>query len=289
MKNSKLQFKIQKLVKEALKEDVGNGDITTLAVIPKNTKAKGIIVAKEAGVIAGLLAAKEVFKQVDKRIKFSFKVKNGSKVNKGKVVAEVSGPARGILIGERVALNFLQRLSGIATLTCEFVKRARSTEHRAQILDTRKTTPGLRVFEKCAVRCGGGVNHRMGLYDAILIKDNHLKLTGGVKKAIKAIKGKRAFKGGKIVKGIEVEAKTIFQVKEAINAGVDCILLDNMNLKTLRRAVKLCKKAKIKTEASGGVNLKTVRAIAKTGVDYISVGALTHSAKALDISLEIID
>lgn len=279
MQNAKLQLKIKKAAKEALLEDLGRGDITTNAVVPKNQKARAIILAKGSGVIAGLPVAKEVFRQVDRRIRLALKLKDGAKVKKGKVLALVSGPARGILTGERAALNFLQRLSGIATLTNLFVNRAGK---KIKILDTRKTTPGLRLLEKNAVKVGGGANHRMGLYDAILIKDNHIALAGGVEKAVKAFRGRKAFKG------IEVEAKTIPQVKKAIKAGADKILLDNMNIKTLRKAAKLCKKAKVWSEASGGVNLKTVREIAKTGVNAISVGALTHSARALDISLEIV-
>ncbi|MEE8638603.1 MAG: carboxylating nicotinate-nucleotide diphosphorylase [Candidatus Margulisiibacteriota bacterium] len=272
---------IRKIAREALREDIGSGDITTRSTVASSTVARGVILAKEIGVIAGLPAAREVFRQVDRRIKFVPKVKDGAKVKKGKVIAVVSGPARGILTGERVALNFLQRLSGIASLTSQFVKRIQGS--RVQILDTRKTTPTLRVLEKYAVKIGGGTNHRMGLYDAILIKDNHIALAGGIEKAIKKAKGKR-----QKAKGIEVEAKTIPQVKQAIRAGADKILLDNMNIKTLRKAAKLCKKAKVWSEASGGVNLKTVRRISKTGVNAISVGALTHSARALDISLEIV-
>ncbi len=269
------------LIKQALKEDIGKGDITTLAVVPKAAKAKGRIVAKEKGVIAGLKIAEQVFKQVDKRIKFKAKVKDGAKVKKGKVIAEISGPARGILTGERVALNFLQRLSGIASLTADY--RLRITNYSSKILDTRKTTPGLRLLEKYAVKMGGGTNHRMGLYDAILIKDNHIAIADGIANVV------QTFRSAKLNKPIEIEAKTLSQVKKIVAAKlalpVSRILLDNMNIKTLRKAVKLCKKAKIKTEASGGVNLKTIRAIAKTGVDYISIGALTHSTKALDISL----
>ncbi len=269
-----------KIIKKALKEDVGKGDITTLAVVPKNAKAKAKIIAKEKGIVAGLQIAEQVFKQVDKRIKFKARVKDGAKVKKGKVIAELSGPARGILTAERVALNFLQRLSGIATLTRKFKIQSAAGGSKSKILDTRKTTPGLRSLEKYAVKMGGGTNHRMGLYDAILVKDNHIVIGGGVKKVVEGCR--------RVKKAIEVETKGLGQVKEAIEVGADRILLDNMNIKVLRKAVKLCKKAKIKTEASGGVNLKTIRAIAKTGVDYISVGALTHSAKALDISLEII-
>jgi nicotinate-nucleotide pyrophosphorylase (carboxylating) len=266
----------KQIVKLALREDLGSGDITTQRTVASSARAKGRVLAKEPGMVAGLLVAKEVFRQVDRRIKFAPKVKDGARVRKGKVIAVVSGPARGILTGERVALNFLQRLSGIATLTNQFVTRAGS---RVKILDTRKTTPGLRVLEKYAVKVGGGKNHRMGLYDAVLIKDNHIALAGGIEKAVKAFKGKKA---------IEVEAKTIAQVKKAIKGGAKKMLLDNMSVKTLRKAVKLCRKARVWTEASGGVNLKTVRKIAKTGVNAISVGALTHSPKALDISLKMV-
>ena len=271
---------IIKTINNALKEDVGPGDITTNSIVPNILVAKGKIIAKEAGVVAGLQVAKEVFQQVDQRIKFRPKIKDGTKVRKGKVLAEVAGPARGILTGERVALNFLQRLSGIATLTNLFTTKIKGL--RSVVLDTRKTTPGLRVLEKYAVKCGGGTNHRFGLYDAILIKDNHIKLVGGIKKVV------QTFRSADLRKPIEIEAKTLAQVKKAIAVGADRILLDNMSLKILRQAVKFCKTAKIKTEASGGVNLATIRAIAKTGVDFISVGALTHSAKALDISLDLV-
>ncbi|MBU0672110.1 MAG: carboxylating nicotinate-nucleotide diphosphorylase [Candidatus Margulisbacteria bacterium] len=271
---------LKQVVKIALKEDVGGGDITTCSAVDSSAVARGRVLAKEAGVVAGLAVAKEVFNQFDRRIKFVPKVRDGAKVKKGKIIATVSGPARGILTGERVALNFLQHLSGVATLTNKFT----SLVPRTSILDTRKTTPGLRALEKYAVKLGGGTNHRMGLYDAILIKDNHLVLGKGIEKAVEGVRGRYGDK-----QAIEVEAKTIAQVKQAIKAGADTILLDNMNIKTLRQAVKLCKKAKLLTEASGGVNLKTVRKIAKTGVNAISVGALTHSAKALDISLEVIN
>ncbi|MDD5382500.1 MAG: carboxylating nicotinate-nucleotide diphosphorylase [Candidatus Margulisbacteria bacterium] len=268
----------------ALVEDGGRGDITSRVIIPAGQKAKAVIRTKENGVVCGLGAAREVFRQIDRRIRFSAKVKDGTAVKAGTVIATVSGPARGILTGERVALNFLQHLSGIATLTRAFVSRVTSRGSRVRILDTRKTIPGMRVLEKYAVKMGGGVNHRMGLYDAILIKDNHIKLAGGVVNAIRKAKAEAKAKA----KGIEAEAKTIAQVQQAIAAGADRILLDNMSIRTLRQAVKLCKKAGVKTEASGGVNLNNIAAIAKTGVDYISVGALTHSARALDISLKIV-
>jgi nicotinate-nucleotide pyrophosphorylase (carboxylating) len=275
-----MKINTQKSVGQALLEDIGPGDITTEAIVPKDLRAKANIMAKENGVIAGLDMAKAVFDQVDPKIKFIAKVKDGGKVRKGQIIASLFGPARGILTGERVALNFLQHLSGIATLTDKFVSRVTRYALRVTILDTRKTIPGLRALEKYAVKVGGGLNHRMGLYDAILIKDNHIKLAGGL---LKALEGPKRLK-----KAIEIEAKTMAQVRQAIKGGADRILLDNMNLKTLRQAAKLCKKARIKTEASGGVNLGNVRAIAKTGVDYISVGELTHSAKALDISLKIV-
>ncbi len=271
--------KIKNIIKQAINEDLGGGDITTQAIISPAQKTKAIILVKESGMVAGLEVAREVFKQIDLRIKFVSKVKDGARVKKGQIVALLSGPARGILSGERVALNFLQRLCGIATLTNQFVKRGKGV--RVRILDTRKTTPGLRALEKYAVKMGGGENHRMGLYDAILIKDNHIKLAGGVEEAIIAAKLTLPRKP------IEVEANTISEVKQAISAGANRILLDNMNIKTLRESVKLCKKAGIKTEASGGINLNNVGVIARSGVDYISIGALTHSAKALDISLKI--
>jgi len=273
----------KEIIKQALKEDIGSGDITTLAIVPKEVMAKGRIIAKEKGVVVGLKIVEQVFKQADKKIIFKAKVKDGARVKSGKIIAEVSGPARGILTGERVALNFLQRLSGIATLTAKFAARVKGQGSR--ILDTRKTTPGLRLLEKYAVKMGGGTNHRIGLYDAILIKDNHIAIAGGISKVA------QTFRSAKLRKPIEIEAKTLSQVKQIVAAKftlpVSRILLDNMNIKTLRQAVKMCKKAGIKTEASGGVNLKTIRVIAKTGVDYISVGVLTHSAPALDISLEI--
>ncbi|MFA5892445.1 MAG: carboxylating nicotinate-nucleotide diphosphorylase [Candidatus Margulisiibacteriota bacterium] len=271
------------MVKLALAEDVGRGDLTTRAIIQKDQKAKAILTAKEAGVICGQAIAAEVFRHLDPRIRYSAKVKDGAFAKKGKIIAVVSGPARGILAGERVALNFLQHLSGIATLTKKFALRVTHYAPRTKILDTRKTIPGMRLLEKYAVKMGGGQNHRMGLYDAILIKDNHIKLAGGIEKAVE-----KARDGGRGTRGVEIEAKTINEVQRAINVGVDRILLDNMGPKTLRAAVKLCKKTGVKTEASGGINLKNVAAIAKTGVNFISVGALTHSAKALDINLKIV-
>ncbi|MCU0640979.1 MAG: carboxylating nicotinate-nucleotide diphosphorylase [Candidatus Margulisbacteria bacterium] len=271
------------MIKLALAEDVGPGDITTRAIVPAGQRAKAVLRAKQRGVIAGLGVAKEVFRHVDPRISFKAKVRDGAAVKQGAILAVLSGPARGILTGERVALNFLQHLSGIATLARTFSLLVTRYSLRTKMLDTRKTTPGLRLLEKYAVRCGGGVNHRLGLHDAILIKDNHIKLSGGIGEAIFQAK-KNGYRAAKI----EVEAKTLGEVRTALEFGVGRILLDNMGLKTVRQAVQLCRKAKVQTEASGGVTLKSVRAIAQTGVDYISVGALTHSAPALDISLKVI-
>jgi len=267
------------LIKIALKEDIGPGDITSNAIIPKEQTAQARIMVKENGTVAGLGIAARVFRQIDRRIKFKPLINDGAQVKRGKVIAVISGPARSILAGERVALNFLQHLSGIATLTSKYRSRVIGPRSYVKILDTRKTIPGLRELEKYAVKAGGGANHRMGLYDAVLIKDNHLKLLGGVSRVLRSLKNK---------KQIEVEAKTVAQVEAAAKAKVGRVLLDNMSLKYLRMSVKICKRYGVKCEASGGVNLKNIRAIARTGVNYISVGALTHSAPALDISLKIV-
>jgi len=263
----------------ALREDVGSGDITTETVVPAEMKISANIIAKEAGIICGLLIAKLVFLSVDKTIEFTDKAKDGKFVKKEAVVATVKGPARGILTAERTALNFLQRLSGISTMTNKFVKAAGKG---VKILDTRKTTPGLRYLEKYAVKIGGGFNHRIGLFDAVLIKDNHITVAGGLKRAVALAKKK--------YDRIEVEAKTPVQVKEAIEAGVSRIMLDNMSIAGIKKSVQLLRrsKRKIEIEVSGGITLKNIRSIAGTGADYVSVGALTHSAKALDMSLKII-
>lgn len=263
------------LMRRALKEDLGQGDITSQAFIPKQLKAQAHILAKESGVLAGTGPAREIFRLL--KVNFKPLKKDGSPIKKGQVLAKLSGPARGILTGERTALNFLQHLSGIATQTKKYKGKLKGA--RAILLDTRKTVPGLRLLEKQAVKAGGGTNHRMGLYDAVLIKNNHLKLLGGMGRTLRQLKHKRA---------AEIEARTIEQVKAAAAARVGRILLDNMSLKNFRRSVKICRKFGVRCEASGGVNLKNIRAIAKTGVNYISVGALTHSAPALDISLKII-
>jgi len=273
---------IKGLIELALREDIGGGDITTSAIIDKKARGSAEIIAKEGLVVAGLPMAEMVFKALDKGVRFKPLVKDGDRVKKGQILARVEGRLFPLLTGERVALNFLQRLSGIATLTRRFVDKVKG--HPVKILDTRKTTPGLRVLEKYAVRTGGGYNHRFGLYDGILIKDNHIKIAGNVMEAICRVREKEDVKVKEVM--VEVEVKNIKEVRETIMGGADIIMLDNMGLKKVRRAIKLIK-GKALIEVSGGISLKNVREIAKTGVDFISIGYLTHSARAVDISLEI--
>jgi nicotinate-nucleotide pyrophosphorylase (carboxylating) len=273
---------LNQLIKRSLKEDIGEGDITSRAIIPKSVKAKGNFLVKADGIIAGQKIAKKVFKMVDPDLKFKESIKDGNAVRKGIITAEVEGRASSILTAERTALNFLQRMSGIATLTNQFVKEIAHT--KAKILDTRKTVPGLRMLDKEAVRLGGGQNHRIGLFDMLLIKDNHIAVAGSITEAVNACrkyqeKKKSSFK-------IEVETKNLNEVEEALKCKVDIIMLDNFNFDLMYEAVKLIN-GKCFVEASGNVNLENVRTIAETGVDFISVGALTHSVKALDISLEV--
>jgi len=270
---------IDKIIEQALLEDIGTGDITTESIIPSNLKAKGIIKTSEEGVVAGLDIVCLVFRKLDSEIIFQEKIKDGTKVARGKVLAEITGSAQTILKGERVALNFLQRMSGIATITSKFCQQVKGLPVR--IVDTRKTTPGLRILEKYAVRMGGGYNHRFGLYDAVLIKDNHIAVAGGIKSAVNSIRKQISH----TVK-IEVEVENLSQLQEALEMKVDIIMLDNMNLDTMREAVKIVK-GKALIEASGGITLEKVKEIAQTGVDLISIGALTHSVKSLDISMEI--
>ena len=267
------------IVRRALSEDIGSGDATTLFTVPETIGANGRIVAKSAGVIAGLPVVAEVFRQVDSSLILTFHAEDGEAVEAGSLLCEIRGSARSILTGERVALNFLQRLSGIATKTARFVSLVEGTE--ARIVDTRKTTPGLRCLEKYAVRMGGGYNHRFGLYDAVLIKDNHIQAADGITEAVQ-----KAFALAPHTMTVTVECDTLTQAQEAVEAGADIILLDNMTLDELRQAVYIIGK-EAATEASGGVNEETVAAIAATGVSLISVGALTHSAPALDISLDL--
>jgi nicotinate-nucleotide pyrophosphorylase (carboxylating) len=273
---------IKQAVRRALEEDIGSGDATTLATIPENQIARGSIVARENLVVAGIAPAEAAFAELSGAVRCERVVVDGKKVVAGEKILTVTGPARPILTAERVALNFLQRLSGIATLTRHFVDAVAGTP--VKILDTRKTTPGWRRFEKYAVACGGGQNHRIGLFDLILIKDNHLAALRDEKPNPIAAAVARARKKFPALQ-IEVEADTSIQVEQAVAAGADIVLLDNMNLDELRSAVKLVG-GRAKTEASGGVNLQTVRAMAATGVDFISVGALTHSARATDIGLD---
>jgi nicotinate-nucleotide pyrophosphorylase (carboxylating) len=273
---------IQRAVADALAEDIGSGDVTTLAAVPESAQARACAQAREPLVVAGLALAEAAFRGLSPAVQVACVTEDGQRVAEGKPILEVAGPARALLSAERVALNFLQRLCGIATLTAQFVDAVRGT--RAQILDTRKTTPGWRRLEKYAVTCGGGRNHRLGLFDMVLIKDNHLAaLRHESPNAIAAAVQRARAKYPQLK--VEVEADTLEQVEQALAAGADLILLDNMALVQLRLAVQKCKD-RAQTEASGGVTLAGVRAIAETGVDFISVGALTHSARAVDIGLD---
>ena len=271
---------IREIVAAALAEDIGPGDITSELCVPAESQAQGQIVAKQPGVLAGLKVAEECFKQVSAAVIFRAAKQAGQNFESGEVLAEVGGPARALLSAERTALNFLQRLCGVATLTRQFAEAVEGTG--AVIVDTRKTTPGLRALEKAAVRAGGGQNHRFALYDAILIKDNHLRVAGGVGAAVEA-----ARHGASAHLKIEVETTTLEQVQEALKAGADIIMLDNMDAEMMREAVAAIGQQAL-VEASGGVTLNNVAQVAATGVDLISVGRLTHSAPAIDISLEML-
>lgn len=279
--------KIDQIIDNALREDIKTGDVTTLWLILPSTTALAQIIAQENGFLAGLEIAKKVFvqagqySQADPNIKLEFKslIKDGVKIKKGQVLAKIGGPARTILTAERTALNFLQRMSGIATLTNQFAAKTKGT--KAKILDTRKTAPGLRTLDKLAVRVGGGENHRFGLYDMVLVKDNHIRAVGGISKAVKLINkynDKNLF--------AEFEVDNLLQLDQALHAGAKRILLDNFTLENIKKAVRL-NNSRAVLEVSGGVSLANVAQIAKTGVDYISVGALTHSAPALDMGIQI--
>jgi len=271
---------VERAVAAALAEDLGRaGDITTNSIIPDGAMADAAIVARRTGVIAGLPLAQEAFRRLDPSVKFAAELKDGDEVEPATVVARISGPARAILSGERVALNFLGRLSGVATATNTFAKLIAHT--KAKIVDTRKTTPGLRVFEKYAVLCGGGANHRFGLDDAVLIKDNHIAVAGGIAAALRSAKAHI----GHLVK-IEIEVDTLDQLDEVIAEGADAVLLDNMEPVLLRAAVAKIK-GRMVVEASGGVTPESVVAIAESGVDLISTGWITHSAPVLDLGLDI--
>lgn len=273
---------IRRAVRAALAEDLGGGDVTTLATVPAAAKSVARMNVREPLTVAGLPFAEFAFRELSPKIKIQKLARDGQKVAAGKTLLKISGPSRAILSAERVALNFVQRLSGVATATARFANEIKGT--RAKILDTRKTTPGWRRFEKYAVKCGGGKNHRIGLFDLVLIKDNHLVALRNEKPNAIAAAVARARKTFPKLK-VEVEADTLEQVAQAADTGADLILLDNMPPGILRQAVKIIR-GRAKTEASGGVNLKTVRAIAATGVDFISVGAITHSARAVDIGLD---
>lgn len=269
---------IRRIVRDALGEDVGSGDVTSKAVVPASTRLEGEFVVKAPGIVAGLAVVGEVFAQIDDQIIYTPLTEEGAPVSVGDVVARVEGRGPGVLTGERVALNFLQRMSGIASVTRRYVDAVAGT--RARILDTRKTAPGLRQLDKLAVRLGGGTNHRFGLYDMVLIKDNHIKAAGGIAEAVgRAREVSRGL-------AIEVEVESLAQLEEALAVGVDRIMLDNMSPELMRQAVGRTA-GRVELEASGGITLDSVAQVAETGVDFISVGALTHSVRALDVSLEI--
>lgn len=277
----KITDEVEALIDLALKEDLGeNGDVTSNFILNSDKKGQASIIAKQAGIIAGLPIAERVFQKVNPALAVQNRVEEGTKVEPSEEVVRISGPLGDILTAERTALNFLQRLSGIATLTAEYVRQTGGTQ--AKILDTRKTTPGFRMLEKYAVRKGGGQNHRFGLYDMVLIKENHISTAGGIINAVQQIREQMA--AGNLDLQIEIEVRSLTEVEQALNLKVDRLMLDNMSLDEIREAVELVND-KVELEVSGGVNCGTVRAIAETGVDYISVGALTHSAPALDLSL----
>jgi len=270
---------MEDLIRQAVREDVGSGDITSVLTVPETQVGKAQIICHEAGVLAGINTAKLVFFDIDPELRFIGFLKDGKHFEKGSVIAEVAGRVRSILTAERTGLNFLQRMSGIATITRHYVDTVKDT--KAKILDTRKTTPGLRELEKYAVRMGGGYNHRFGLHDMILIKDNHIRAAGSIRNAVSLARA-----GNTRGLLIEVEAKTVSEAKQALELGVPRILLDNMSPTQIRTVVRFTH-GHTKLEASGGITLRNVRAVAKTGVNYISVGALTHSAPAVNVSLEL--
>ncbi len=270
---------LKDLIEKALAEDIGTGDVTSEATIRKEARSVAVLLAKQDLILAGLEAARAVFRRLDADIQFMTSARDGDRINAGTEFARLTGNTRALLAGERVALNLLQHLSGIATLTARYVERVRGL--KAAVLDTRKTLPGLRELEKYAVRMGGGRNHRMGLYDMVLIKDNHIRAAGGITRAVEAVR-----KNVHPPLKVEVETKTLDEVREALAARTDIIMLDNMSIGMMNEAVKLIS-GKVLIEASGNVTLETIRGIAETGVDFISSGSLTHSAPAADISMKI--
>lgn len=273
-------YLINKIISLAIEEDVESGDITTNALVPDSTQAVAELTAKAEGVVSGLEIAKLVFEKFDDHIKWTPLVSEGDQVSKGDKIARVEGSYRALLTGERTALNILQRMSGIATATSLYVKELAGT--KTQLLDTRKTAPGMRILDKMAVKAGGGTNHRMGLYDMALIKDNHIKIAGGITNAVAQVR-ESAFPGMKI----EVEVTNLDETREAIEAGADIIMLDNMSTAQMTEAVRLINN-RAATEASGNMSISRLSEVASTGVDFISVGALTHTVTALDISMNIV-
>jgi nicotinate-nucleotide pyrophosphorylase (carboxylating) len=270
---------IERLIRDALDEDIGPGDLATMATIAAESRGTGLFRAKKDGIVAGLVLLDRIFYFIDHRVQLRLLARDGDEVKQGTVVAEAVGPVRALLLAERTALNFLQRLSGNATLTRKYTEAIR--DFPCKLLDTRKTTPGLRTLEKYAVRMGGGMNHRIGLYDAALVKDNHIEATGSIGEAVKAVRRHAPF-----MAKVEVEASSLKQVQEAVDAGADVVMLDNMTLAQMAEAVKLVNK-RAKVEASGGITLENIREVAATGVDYISSGALTHSAPVVDFNMKI--
>ncbi len=266
-------------IRNAIEEDIGHGDITSSLLVPEDNEARALYIAKGNFILAGMPFAEEVFRILDRTISFSIFFHEGAKISKGDVLAEVAGKTRALLAGERVSLNILQRLSGIATLTAQYVDAVRGT--KARIVDTRKTSPGLRFMEKYAVRTGGGSNHRYGLFDGILIKDNHIEEVGSIVEAV------RLAEAGHHLARIEVEVENLKELQEAIDAGADIVMLDNMTAPAMAEAVRIAS-GRVTLEASGNVGLQNIREIAETGVDLISVGALTHSVTAADISMKIV-
>ncbi len=270
---------IERLIRDSLDEDIGAGDLATMATISAESQGTGLFRDKKEGVVAGLVLLERIFYFIDPKVNVSLLTKDGTQVAQGTVVAQAAGPVRALLLAERTALNFLQRLSGTATLTRQYVESVK--DFPCKVLDTRKTTPGLRTLEKYAVRMGGGTNHRIGLYDAALVKDNHIEATGSIAEAVKAVRLHAPF-----MAKVEVEAGNLTQVQEAIDAGADVIMLDNMSVAQMAEAVRLINK-RAWVEASGGITLNTIRQIAGTGVDFISSGALTHSAPVVDFNMKI--
>lgn len=276
---NELLDQLKPIIQRALDEDLGDGDVTTNTTIPIEALTSGEFVAKSDGIVAGLQVAQLAFELIDARVQFTTMIHDGEPVKRGDVIATVHGPARALLTAERVALNFMQRMSGIATLTHHFVEAVKFSH--AIILDTRKTAPGLRLIDKWAVRLGGGGNHRIGLYDMVLIKDNHIAAVGSITQAVQRVRSL-----DERHRPIEVEVKNLIELQEALPLKPDRILLDNMSLDQMREAVQITN-GRVPLEASGNVSLETVADIAATGVDFISIGALTHSVRALDISLEL--